>query len=893
MRPNQIERKISTTSVILHFDHKYLNYLCGWILIEDDDVEGLQISYKINDTICLSASVNALRSDIPKIAGKTYLAISIVDSKHRIGEKGLLEFKIASTRGTQENYSIKLESKLEKISAISSIEYERNREISGWVAFIDDKSFIADYHLKCNSGLIPIHLENRRTDVSASTGLYHSYSWVAYGEGVVLENLYDKDGNSLTINVGKISHRSFETNKSKSKDGEDSFIVGANHSVFTAAESLSDYRIDSNIEFIRIRSQNFDIPRATNLRLRSLETTNDTESRDSFGQNYDLNQETLGQILAQSIVPKNISINESQLRVVATWESGTEIPLELTQLQMADVKNRSIDVFSNESTYVDYLTSFTVNSRGVIGGVGLLTKNQIAFLNTFEDTELQYVYRLNRFMNSRYRSVQFINDALPINDENSRLAIISTLYLDEIFNGYCEVFLSPIDQPVNQSNDSLRKIMAGFCFLAGRVSETISGQEFLEQIAENINEDFAEWYELLPSQHILKQSKKHYRKANNFIPRETGVVKPNFERYSVVGMINHGSGLGRWADSSLQILRSMDADVNSELLPVYSKYFEKEVQNREFVSDVNMFVHLQPDYFRKFVESVPGLNDKRRIIACFAWETHRVPRSAIRSLNQADEIWTCSSFSADAFKTVFDKPVKIAYPILVVSSNANVYTRESLRIDKTDFVFYFSFDAHSSVYRKNPLDILHAFAKVRQQHDNVVLILKIRNYRWIKQSVKSGDIDSLNLLKELELCQNVKVITEDLSENECSDLLELCDAYISLHRSEGFGYTMAEAMMKGKPTIATGFSSNLEFMDEDNSWLVDFDVVDIDFERYPYCVEGDFWAQPSIDSAVERMLEVIGGGPVVRNKAALGQHLVSQKFGIESIQSMYASNIES
>jgi glycosyltransferase involved in cell wall biosynthesis len=172
-----------------------------------------------------------------------------------------------------------------------------------------------------------------------------------------------------------------------------------------------------------------------------------------------------------------------------------------------------------------------------------------------------------------------------------------------------------------------------------------------------------------------------------------------------------------------------------------------------------------------------------------------------------------------------------------------------------------------------------------------VLLLKIRNYQWIKESVKTGNVDSLNLLKELERCQNVKVITEDLSENECSDLLELCDAYISLHRSEGFGYTMAEAMMKGKPTIATGFSSNLEFMNEDNSWLVDFDVVSIDFERYPYCVDGDFWAQPNIDSAVERMLEVIGGGQMVRDKASLGQQLVSQKFGIESIQSIYASNI--
>jgi glycosyltransferase involved in cell wall biosynthesis len=891
MRPQKRDQKTPHTGVVMHFDQTFSNYLCGWILIDDDDTEGLEITYFVDEAVSLPVSVNALRSDIPKIDGKTYRAISIMDVKQRLGKKRVLEFKIASAKGTQETYSQNLVSNLEKISAISSIEYERNREISGWVAFIDEKSYSEHYFLRCDSGLIPIHLENRRVDVSASTGLYHSYSWVAYGEGVVFENLLDGDGKSLTFNVGGKLFSSFDTDQSKSEQGKLSFKGSADHNVYAAAESLSEFRIDSNLEFILLRDQNFDIARTTNLRLRSLLISKNDESKNVFGESKELNQETLSQILTQGIVPKIISINELQLRVVATWESGTGIPFELTELQMTDVKNKSIDVFSNENNYVDYLTSFAVNCRSVIGGVGLLTKNQVAFLNTFEDSEYQYTHRFNRFLNSRYRSIGFLNQAIPIDSEKGRSAVFATLFLDEIFNGYGETFFSTIDEPVNHSDVSLRKKLAGFCFLAAKVSDRITGQEYLEHVAEFIHEDFDEWYELLPEQHILKQSQKHYKKRNSHVVREPGVAESNFDRFLVVGMINHGSGLGRWADSSLQVLRSMDADVNSELLPVYSKYFEREVQNKEFASDVNMFVHLQPDYFRKFVESVPGLNEKRRIIACFAWETQRIPNSWIRSLNQADEIWTCSSFSADAFKTVFDKPVKIAYPLLVASLNANVHTRESLRIDKNDFVYYFSFDAHSSVYRKNPLDILRAFDKVRQQHDNVVLLLKIRNYQWIKESVKTGNVDSLNLLKELERCQNVKVITEDLSENECSDLLELCDAYISLHRSEGFGYTMAEAMMKGKPTIATGFSSNLEFMNEDNSWLVDFDVVSIDFERYPYCVDGDFWAQPNIDSAVERMLEVIGGGQMVRDKASLGQQLVSQKFGIESIQSIYASNI--
>ena len=156
MRPQKRDRKTPQPGVVMHFDQTFSNYLCGWILIDDDDAEGLEITYFVDEAVSLPVSVNALRSDIPKIDGKTYRAISIMDVKQRLGKKRVLEFKIASAKGTQETYSQNLESNLEKISAISSIEYERNREISGWVAFIDEKSYTERYFLRCDSGLIPI-----------------------------------------------------------------------------------------------------------------------------------------------------------------------------------------------------------------------------------------------------------------------------------------------------------------------------------------------------------------------------------------------------------------------------------------------------------------------------------------------------------------------------------------------------------------------------------------------------------------------------------------------------------------------------------------------------------------------------------------------------------------
>ena len=82
-----------------------------------------------------------------------------------------------------------------------------------------------------------------------------------------------------------------------------------------------------------------------------------------------------------------------------------------------------------------------------------------------------------------------------------------------------------------------------------------------------------------------------------------------------------------------------------------------------------------------------------------------------------------------------------------------------------------------------------------------------------------------------------------------------CDCYVSLHRAEGFGLTMAEAMAIGKPVIATGYSGNVDFMSGENSYLVDYALgrVGPDCEIYP--PEGE-WAEPSIEHAAELMRRV-------------------------------------
>ena len=107
-------------------------------------------------------------------------------------------------------------------------------------------------------------------------------------------------------------------------------------------------------------------------------------------------------------------------------------------------------------------------------------------------------------------------------------------------------------------------------------------------------------------------------------------------------------------------------------------------------------------------------------------------------------------------------------------------------------------------------------------------------------------------------------------------LLEACDAYVSLHRAEGFGYTLAEAMLAGKPTIGTAYSGNLEFMDETNSFLVDHDMTPIPMGCEPY-PSTSRWAEPSIEHAAELMRRVVDDPAGAAVVAAQGRRAIAER----------------
>ncbi|MBI5640857.1 MAG: glycosyltransferase [Nitrospirae bacterium] len=154
------------------------------------------------------------------------------------------------------------------------------------------------------------------------------------------------------------------------------------------------------------------------------------------------------------------------------------------------------------------------------------------------------------------------------------------------------------------------------------------------------------------------------------------------------------------------------------------------------------------------------------------------------------------------------------------------------------------FDFLSFFERKNPLALVEAFSKAFPQSGDACLVIKCSN----SNRNPSLMTELLRSAKGL----NVRIIDRYLQKEELYGLLSLADCYVSLHRSEGFGLTLAESMYLGKPVIATAYSGNMDFMTVNNSFPVKFRLIEIENDAGPY-KKGNVWADPDTDHASELM----------------------------------------
>jgi glycosyltransferase involved in cell wall biosynthesis len=261
-------------------------------------------------------------------------------------------------------------------------------------------------------------------------------------------------------------------------------------------------------------------------------------------------------------------------------------------------------------------------------------------------------------------------------------------------------------------------------------------------------------------------------------------------------------------------------------------------------------------------------------IGYWAWELEEFPDRWLPSFRLFDEIWTPSTFCQTAIARKSPVPVLRMPHAIRVDNTCNI-ARSEFSIPAEPFVFLVIFDLLSVSERKNPIGSIDAFRRAFADSGNCHLVLKISHAEQRPEQMAS--------IRSAAAGLPVTIIDRTIDRGHVNSLIKACDCLLSLHRSEGFGLSIAEAMYLGRPVIVTNYSGNTDFARPGNAFLVDYDLVEVPSGCDPYD-EGAVWAEPKLAHAVEQM-RVVMANPEVRNERAgrasdfIRKHLAPEVVG--------------
>lgn len=321
---------------------------------------------------------------------------------------------------------------------------------------------------------------------------------------------------------------------------------------------------------------------------------------------------------------------------------------------------------------------------------------------------------------------------------------------------------------------------------------------------------------------------------------------------NLIGHIRGDFGLGESCRIVAGILKTAQIPFTIYNLPLNGPASEGDLSWTDYEENVLPYninlIHLNPNEIANAIWKLDrSVLRSSYNIAYWLWELPEFPDEWAYTFCLFDEIWVPTEFIAQSIRKKTQKPVYVMpYGIKTPQTNAQ-FDRAYFRLPENLTLFMLSYDGNSVSERKNPKGAIRAYCKAFSPKDTGVgLVVKATHAQ------KEDEVFLETLKREYP---NIFVLTDSYTKEEFNSLIACVDVYVSLHRAEGFGLVMAEAMLLGTAVVATDWSANTEFMNGTVACMVPAEVVELEQDCFPYR-KGNHWANPDEDIAARMMRQL-------------------------------------
>lgn len=353
---------------------------------------------------------------------------------------------------------------------------------------------------------------------------------------------------------------------------------------------------------------------------------------------------------------------------------------------------------------------------------------------------------------------------------------------------------------------------------------------------------------------------------------------------NIYGFANKILGLGHNARQILRAIEKTNIPYNYLDILCQSKEFDfiKPTLNHKFRT--NLFCCNPDTDLSEFTKIEKNRNKKN--IGLWAWEIETLPNSWKEYSSLYDEIWTISDFTKKILeKELPNIPIK---RINIPGSPFNKLDKDNCKrtfgIDGDTFVCSFVFDSFSDINRKNPLYVIDSFES-SISNENSVLIIKCQNL---------GEKNKEFLLNYPKT-NKVKFIFETYTDEQMNYLFCATDLYISLHRSEGSGLTIMEALSLGIPCLVTNYGGCLDFCLPELCELVEYSYIeltdDIWYKTNFFKDSQVFWANPSVTDATNKLRQIFDNYDDYLIKTNELKKFIENNYNLENMSIFLKNNL--